>query len=82
MFFRIKSNQKKEEKQLAHSNKKAMLKQKQAQNKALEKLDKMVEEIYDNDLAGMMCPLDFGALLGPPPSSRSDGNICLRGAQR
>lgn len=42
----------------------------------------MVEEIYDNDLAGMMCPLDFGALLGPPPSSRSDGNICLRGAQR
>lgn len=42
----------------------------------------MVEEIYDNDIAGMMCPLDFGALLGPPPSSRSDGNICLRGAQR
>uniref|UniRef100_A0A182QFQ0 guanylate cyclase n=1 Tax=Anopheles farauti TaxID=69004 RepID=A0A182QFQ0_9DIPT len=41
---------------------------KQQQTKALEKLDQMVQEIYDADLPGM-CFVN-------PPGSRSDGNIC------
>uniref|UniRef100_A0AAG5CXW6 guanylate cyclase n=1 Tax=Anopheles atroparvus TaxID=41427 RepID=A0AAG5CXW6_ANOAO len=41
---------------------------KQQQTKALEKLDQMVQEIYDADLPGM-CFVN-------PPTSRSDGNIC------
>uniref|UniRef100_A0A182PKI3 guanylate cyclase n=1 Tax=Anopheles epiroticus TaxID=199890 RepID=A0A182PKI3_9DIPT len=42
---------------------------KQQQTKALEKLDQMVQEIYDADLPGM-CFVNSG------PGSRSDGNIC------
>ncbi|XP_053679980.1 soluble guanylate cyclase 88E [Anopheles nili] len=41
---------------------------KHQQTKALEKLDQMVQEIYDADLPGM-CFVN-------PPASRSDGNIC------
>uniref|UniRef100_A0A182JZ34 guanylate cyclase n=1 Tax=Anopheles christyi TaxID=43041 RepID=A0A182JZ34_9DIPT len=41
---------------------------KHQQTKALEKLDQMVQEIYDADLPGM-CFVN-------PPGSRSDGNIC------
>ncbi|XP_050100553.1 soluble guanylate cyclase 88E isoform X2 [Anopheles aquasalis] len=41
---------------------------KQQQTIALEKLDQMVQEIYDADLPGM-CFMN-------PPASRSDGNIC------
>ncbi|ETN63420.1 soluble guanylate cyclase gcy [Anopheles darlingi] len=40
----------------------------QQQTIALEKLDQMVQEIYDADLPGM-CFMN-------PPGSRSDGNIC------
>ncbi|XP_058115985.1 soluble guanylate cyclase 88E [Anopheles ziemanni] len=42
---------------------------KQQQTKALEKLDQMVQEIYDADLPGM-------CFVNPPTTSRSDGNIC------
>lgn len=41
-------------------------------SKALEKLDKMVEEISVNDLPGM-CSFNFGR---PPTCSRSDGHLC------
>lgn len=43
------------------------------QNKALEQLDKMMEEFMEADMPGM-CPLSFA----PPPNSRSEGNICNR----
>lgn len=46
-------------------------------NKALEKLDKMVEDISVNDLPGM-CSFSFR----PPPCSRSDGHICNENMNR
>ncbi|XP_065081718.1 soluble guanylate cyclase 88E isoform X2 [Ochlerotatus camptorhynchus] len=46
----------------------------QKQNEALQKLDKMVQEIYDTDLPGM-CFMN-------PPASRSDGNICKSNCSR
>lgn len=42
------------------------------QERALEQLDKMMEDFMDSDLPGMC--LNFA----PPPNSRSDGNICNR----
>lgn len=45
---------------------------KENQERALEQLDKMMEDFMDSDLPGMC--LNFA----PPPNSRSDGNICNR----
>lgn len=47
-------------------------------SKALEKLDKMVEDISVNDLPGM-CSFSFGR---PPTCSRSDGQICPNATKR
>lgn len=51
----------------------ALLKAKQ--NKAYDKLDKMVEDISSNDLPGM-CSFNFSRPPKPPTSSKSDGRIC------
>lgn len=59
--------------------KKALLNEKQ--NKAYEKLDKMVEEIMDNDLPGM-CSFNFAPPPQPPTSSKSDGHICMASTSR
>ncbi|XP_055377567.1 soluble guanylate cyclase 88E [Condylostylus longicornis] len=44
------------------------------QNKAIERLDKMVEEVIENDMPEF-CPFS----LPPLPNSRSDGGICSHG---
>lgn len=46
--------------------------------RAFEQMDKMMDDILVNDIAGM-CPMSFN--FGPqphkgPPSSKSDGHIC------
>ncbi|XP_058454622.1 soluble guanylate cyclase 88E isoform X2 [Malaya genurostris] len=56
------------EQQKAISRKAKLDSVQQKQNEALQKLDKMVEEIYKTDLPAM-CFMS-------PPASRSDGNIC------
>ncbi|XP_062554115.1 soluble guanylate cyclase 88E [Armigeres subalbatus] len=56
-------------------NRKAKLESvQQKQNAALQKLDKMVQDIYETDLPGM-CFMN-------PPTSRSDGNICKSNCSR
>ncbi|XP_058823747.1 soluble guanylate cyclase 88E [Topomyia yanbarensis] len=62
------------EQQKAISRKAKMDSVQQKQNEALQKLDKMVEEIYETDLPAM-CFMS-------PPISRSDGNICKSNCSR
>lgn len=54
---------------LTKSAKRKILCAKQA--KALEHLDRMVDEIYENDIPGI-CPISFSRL---PPNSKSDGHL-------
>lgn len=45
--------------------------------KALEQMDKMMDEILVNDITSNMCPFSFGAKHHKTPtSSKSDGHIC------
>ncbi|XP_039453267.1 soluble guanylate cyclase 88E-like isoform X2 [Culex pipiens pallens] len=62
------------EQQKAKSRKAKLESAQQKQNEALQKLDKMVQDIYETELPGM-CFMN-------PPASRSDGNICKSNCSR
>lgn len=68
--------------QISNSKRNNLLKHRENQTKALEKLDKMVEEILETDLPGM-CAFSFPpAPPQKPPNSKSDGHLCEMARER